>query len=177
MTLSVDENLDNRAIRTLIGMATRLETAGGAVLRYGLVAILIYFGTFKFTAVEAASIRPLVEHSPLLGWLYLVFSEQGTSNLIGGAEMLTAVLILSRRWSPPLAVLGGLLGSATFLVTLSFLASTPGSWARVPGFPLPLPSGGSGFILKDLFLLGAALWTTGEAARAVRTAPAPANPD
>jgi reactive chlorine resistance protein C len=165
------ESLDNRWSAVLIESASRLETAGGAVLRYGLVAILLYFGTFKFTAVEAASIRPLVEHSPVMGWLYALLSEQAVSNLIGASEVVIALLILARRWSPRLAVLGGVLGTATFAVTLSFLFSTPGSWASVPGFPLPLPSGGGGFILKDLFLLGAALWTAGEAARAIRSGP------
>jgi hypothetical protein len=36
----------------------------------------------------------------------------------------------------------------------------------VPGFPLPLPSASGGFLIKDVFLLGAAIWTTGEALRA-----------
>jgi uncharacterized membrane protein YkgB len=159
-------SLDNRGAAKLIGRAAALEAAGGAVLRYGLVAILLYFGTFKFTAVEAASIRPLVENSPLMGWLYAVLSERGVSSLIGGAEIVIALLILARRWSPRAAVAGGVLAAVTFATTLSFLFTTPGSWASVPGFPLPLPSGGGGFILKDLFLLGAGLWTAGEAARA-----------
>lgn len=146
-------------------LTERLEPAGGAILRYGLVAILLYFGTFKFTAVEAAAIRPLVENSPLLAWMYALLSEQAVSNLIGTAEIATAALIAARPWSPRLAVVGGLLAAATFALTVSFLFTTPGSWARVPGFPLPLPSGGGGFLLKDVFLLGAALWTAGEASR------------
>jgi len=166
--------MDNRVGATLLESASRLEPAGAAVLRYGLVAILIYFGTFKFTAVEASSIRPLVEHSPFMGWLYHVLSERGVSALIGASELVTALLILARRWSPRLALAGGIMGTATFSLTLSFLFSTPDSWTSVPGFPLPLPNGGSGFILKDVFLLGAALWTAGEAARAARGASASA---
>ena len=151
---------------TLASRAVWLEAAGGAVLRYGLVAILVYFGAFKFTAFEAAAIRPLVEASPFLGWLYAVASEQAVSNLIGAAELVTAALIAARRWSPRLALWGGLLAAGTFAVTVSFLFTTPGSWASAPGFPLPVPAGAAGFILKDVFLLGAALWTAGEAARA-----------
>jgi uncharacterized membrane protein YkgB len=36
----------------------RLETIGGVILRYGLVAILLYLGTFKFTVEEAKAIEP-----------------------------------------------------------------------------------------------------------------------
>lgn len=155
---------------TLLTRAAPLETWGGAILRYGLVAILVYFGAFKFTAVEAAAIRPLVESSPLMGWLYAIASEQAVSNLIGAAELVTAALIAARRWSPRLAVYGGVLAAGTFVVTLSFLFTTPGAWAQAPGFPLPVPAGAAAFILKDVFLLGAALWTAGEAARAAREA-------
>ena len=36
---------------------------GIRLLRYGLVAILIYVGAFKFTAAEAQAIQPLLTHS------------------------------------------------------------------------------------------------------------------
>jgi reactive chlorine resistance protein C len=166
-TLAHRDGVRSAREAALIAGALRLESIGGGVLRWGLVAILLYFGTFKFTAVEAAAIRPLVENSPLMSWLYSVLSEQAVSNLIGAGEIFTAGLIAARSFSPRLAIVGGLLGAVTFAITLSFLFSTPDSWASVPGFPLPLPKGGSGFILKDLFLLGASLWTAGEAARAV----------
>jgi reactive chlorine resistance protein C len=155
----------HRRSAMLLDGAGRLEAAGGAVLRYGLAAILLYFGAFKFTPEEAAAIRPLVENSPFLGWMYGLLGMQAVSNLIGITEIAIALLIAARRWSPRLAVAGGLLAAGTFLVTLSFLLTTPDAWMRIASFPLPLPSGGSGFILKDVFLLGAALWTAGEAAR------------
>lgn len=50
-----------------------------------------------------------------------------------------------------------------FLVTLSFLVSTPGVWQSVPGFPLPVPDATGAFLLKDVFLLGAALCTAADA--------------
>lgn len=153
-------------LHPLLGGARRLEAAGAGILRYGLVAILLYFGAFKFTAVEAAAIRPLVENSPLMAWTYGILGERAVSAAIGAAELVTAMLIGARAWSPRLAVVGGMMGAVTFAVTTSFLFTTPGSWASVPGFPLPLPAGGGGFLIKDVFLLGASLWTAGEAARA-----------
>jgi len=53
-----------------------------------------------------------------------------------------------------------------FLTTLSFLATTPGMFTVVEG--LPVPSGMGAFVIKDLVLLGAALWTAGEALSARR---------
>lgn len=149
-------------------VSNALERGGGAVLRYGLVAILFFLGAFKFTAVEAQGIQPLVAHSPLTAWLYHVFSVQGASNLIGAAEIVIGALIVARRWSPRLAAAGGLGAVGMFATTLSFLATTPGVWSSVPGFPLPVPNETGFFLLKDVFLLGAALWSTGEAARAWR---------
>ena len=56
-----------------------------------------------------------------------------------------------------------------FATTLSFLVTTPGVWVSVPGFPLPVPNEIGAFLLKDLFLPGAALWSAAEALRAVRS--------
>jgi reactive chlorine resistance protein C len=137
-------------------------------LRFGLVAILMYIGLFKFTAVEAAGIHPLVAHSPFMSWLYAVLSERGVSNLIGTTEVATAVMLLSWRVRPELAVLGGIAGMAIFTLTLSFLVTTPGVWVSVPGFPIPVPGETGWFLIKDLFLLGAAAWCTRESLRTVR---------
>jgi uncharacterized membrane protein YkgB len=143
--------------------ARRLGAAGGVVLRAGLVGILLYFGAFKFTAVEAEAIRPLVAASPVMSWLHGALGVQGTSNLLGVTELALAVLIALRPIAPRWCALGSLGAAVMFLTTLSFLASTPGVWGRVPGFFLPVPDALGAFVLKDVFLLGAALWSAGEA--------------
>jgi uncharacterized membrane protein YkgB len=51
-----------------------------------------------------------------------------------------------------------------FGLTLSFLLTTPGVWQEGNGFPA-LSLVGS-FLIKDLILLGAALWAAGEALQA-----------
>jgi uncharacterized membrane protein YkgB len=147
--------------------AARLQGAGGAILRYGLAGILIYYGAFKFHPVEAEAIRPLVAESPLMSWMYSVLSVQGVSNLIGLTEIAVAVLLLARPWSPRAAVAGGIGAAVIFLATLSFLVTTPGAWASIPGWPIPMPGMAGSFLIKDLFLLGAAVWITGESLRAV----------
>jgi reactive chlorine resistance protein C len=141
-----------------------LQRAGGAVLRYGLVAFILFFGAFKFTAVEAEAIRPLLENSPLLSWLYAVTSVRGASRAIGAAEIAIALLIASRAFSPRLSALGSIGAIGMFVTTLSFLVTTPGIWVTAEGFPVPAATGA--FIVKDIFLLGAAVWSAGEALRA-----------
>jgi uncharacterized membrane protein YkgB len=136
----------------------RLTNVGRGVLRYGLVALLLMWGGFKFAAFEAEGIRPLVEHSPLLRWLYPLLGVRGTSSLIGVVELTAALLISLRRWRPALSAIGSLLASGTFLVTLSFLFTTPGVFE--PSNPF------GGFLMKDVMLLGAALYTAAEAIEA-----------
>jgi Protein of unknown function, DUF417 len=63
------------------------------ILRYGLVGLLLLWGSFKFAVFEAEAIRPLVENSPLLSWLYPLFGVRGTSSLIGVVEVGAALLI------------------------------------------------------------------------------------
>ena len=146
-----------------------ITAIGGGILRYGLVGILLYLGTFKFTLTEAEAIRPLLELSPLTSWLYLFTGVQGASNLIGTAEIVTAILLAVRPFSPRLTVIGSILAILTFLVTLSFLVTTPGAFERVPDFPIPIPGMAGGFLVKDVFLLGAAVWSLGEALQATRS--------
>jgi uncharacterized membrane protein YkgB len=49
-----------------------------------------------------------------------------------------------------------------FLTTLTFLFSTPGWEPSLGGFPALSAMPGQ-FLLKDIVLLGAALWSLGEA--------------
>jgi uncharacterized membrane protein YkgB len=152
---------------TLSTWAARLNTLGGAVLRYGLVAILLYLGTFKFTMEEATAIEPLVANSPFFAWLHAALGTQGISNVIGITEIAIAVLIAARRFSPRASALGSILSVGMFLSTLSFLFTTPGLWHFTEWYPLPVTNDGGWFLMKDVFLLGAAIWTAGEALHSV----------
>jgi len=139
-----------------------LETAGVAVLRYGIVFLLVTIGAAKYFAFEAEAIQPLLANSPLLSWMLGAFGLQGTSSLIGTAEILTGLAIASRRFAPAVSAAGSAVGVVTFLTTLSFLFSTPGA--------LSLRHPAAGFLMKDVVLLGACLLTCAEAARAALAA-------
>jgi len=138
-----------------------LSRSGAAILRYGLVVLVLWFGLFKFTPTEAQAIQPLVSNSPLLSWLYGLTGVRGVSRIIGVAEIAIALLIAARPFSPRASAAGSIGAIVMFLTTLSFLATTPGSWGVVDGFLVP--TGAGGFLIKDLLLLGAAVWTAGEA--------------
>jgi reactive chlorine resistance protein C len=140
-----------------------LGRAALVVARYGLVLILLYLGAFKFTEVEARGIEPLVSNSPFFSWLHHSLGAQGLSNAIGVSEVATGLLIAARRLSARICVYGSLAAVATFVVTLSFLVTTPGTWIVAPGFPLPVPDELGWFLIKDVFLLGAALLSAAEA--------------
>src|ERR1700745_190791 len=81
---------------------TSLEKLGINVSRYGLVITLLLIGILKFTAGEAQGIQPLVANSPLMSWLYRIFSLQGVSNLIGLIEIVVALLMALRPLSAKL---------------------------------------------------------------------------
>ncbi len=142
-----------------IARSTTFQSIGTNVLRYALVLVFVAFGVTKFSAAEAAAIKPLVSNSPLMSWLYSFLSEQGASSLIGATELLSAALLASRPFSARLAAIGSALAVGTFLTTLSFLFSTPG--ALSPTHPA------HGFLLKDVVLLGAAVALGIEALRAI----------
>ena len=133
------------------------ERVGGGVLRYGLVLLLVGIGLLKFTAAEALAIQPWVSHSPFMGWLYGVMSVQMASNLIGVVEIVLGVLLAIHRWWPRLSAIGGIGAGVTFLITLSFMFTTP-----------DLSPDTQGFLMKDFMLFGAAFWAAGESLRAAQ---------
>lgn len=140
---------------------TSLENLGLHISRCALVITLLLIGILKFTSGEAQGIQPLVANSPLMFWLYRILSVQGVSNLIGLIEIAVAVLMALRPLSARLSFMGSLGAVITFAMTLSFLFSTPGALQFSHGFPL-LGDAGQ-FLIKDLVLLGASIWTAAEA--------------
>ena len=153
-------------INTMSPAKNAFERLGAFLIRYGLVLVLGWIGAMKFTAYEAEGIKNLVETSPLMSWMYRVLSIQATSNIIGVAELVAAILIAIRPLSAKLSAVGSVLAVLTFLTTLTFLFSLPGWEKSLGGFPAL--SGSGGFLLKDLVLLGAALFTLGDSMAAER---------
>ena len=132
---------------------------GQLISRYGLVVVLAWIGFGKYVKMEA---RVLIEHSPLMSWVYDVFSVTFVARALGTMEIIAALLIALRpRW-PRISAAGSALAVLLFLGTLSFLFTTPGV-VVTHADSLPVLSALPGqFLLKDLVLLGVALWTLGD---------------
>lgn len=144
-----------------------LQKLGEIMLRYGLVIMLLWVGALKFLKYEAEAIKPMVENSGLFSWFYDIMSVQMFSNIIGIIEIILAILIATRSFAPKVSAIGSIGTIIMFLITLSFLLTTPGVWEQGYGFPIPSPMPGQ-FLAKDLVLLAVAVWTAGEALAAAK---------
>lgn len=145
------------------GLEKAAEALGKNGVRYGLVLVLAWIGSMKFTGYEAEAVQGLIANSPIVGWLYGGLGVRSAAAAIGVAELGIAVLIAARPFSATLAAIGSALAVATFLTTLSFLVSTPGAFeASLGGFPALSVVPGQ-LLIKDVVLLAAAVWSFGEA--------------
>ena len=121
----------------------RISSVGRTIVRYGLAVVIAWIGALKYTGSEAT---------------------------LGTVEIVAAVLIALRPWLTRASAVGSAIATLLFIVTLSFLFTTPGvTDASAGGFPA-LSSVGQ-FLLKDLVLLGASVWTLGESLTAAATTP------
>lgn len=126
-----------------------MQTMGLHVIRAGLVLNLGWQGLGKFTAAEAEGIEPLISGSPFMSWTLQLLDPRTVSSAIGVIELITTIaLVAGIRWRLANDI-GVAMAAVTFLGTFSFLfTSTEYQWGLLPP---------SGFLLKDLVLLGASL--------------------
>jgi len=147
-------------------LAGALNRPGIEIIRYGLVIVLLWIGGMKFTSYEAAGIATLEMHSPFVNWLYVLLGQRHISDLLGIIEIALGVGIALRYLFPLVSGIASLLSAGMFLTTLTFLFSTPGWEPTLGGFPALSALPGQ-FLLKDIVLLGASVFTAGEAFGAV----------
>src|ERR1700684_3465885 len=103
--------------------APPLTRSGQLVSRYGLVIVLAWIGFGKYVKMES---RVLIEHSPLMSWIYNVFSVTTVARGLGTMEIVAALLIAVRPIWPRVSAAGSALAVILFLGTISFLFTTPG---------------------------------------------------
>ncbi len=148
-------------------LASRLDTIGSGVTRYGLAAVIGWIGAMKFTAYEAKAIEGLVSNSPLMAWVYNIFSVQGFGVALGLVLLSIALLIALKPMSARAAAVGAFLAVGMFGTTLSFMLSTPGVFEpSLGGFPALSVAPGQ-FLVKDAVLLGASIWLLADALKAI----------
>jgi len=146
-----------------------LVRVGEIVASYGLVVVLAWIGFGKYVNMEA---RELIEHSPLMSWIYDYLSVTAVARGLGTMEIVAGLLIALRPVWPRASAAGSALAVVLFLGTLSFLFTTPGVvGTRAAGLPVLSAQPGQ-FLLNDLVLIGVAIWTLGGSLRGTRASSA-----
>jgi uncharacterized membrane protein YkgB len=181
-------------INQVFDLAARLDRIGIAVTRIGLVVVLLWIGGLKVFHYEDEGIVPFVANSPFMSFFYqqpageyrqhmnregeLVpanrawHQENGTYRFaygLGSVIVLYGLMIASHPWLPRVAAVGSFLVFVMSLVTLSFLVTTPEAWVQPLGSPergFPLLSGAGRLVIKDAIMMGAALVTMADSAKA-----------
>ena len=112
--------------------------------------VLLWIGGMKFFEFEAHAIVGLVETSPFMSWLYAVFSVQGASNVIGGFDVLFALLLGAGIFSKnkPVIIASGLACLSVFLMTQTFLFTVPDTFNSTT-----IVNRLGQFVIKDLWFV------------------------
>ena len=142
------------------GTGLKMENIGHIVIRSGVVIAVGWIGALKYTDYEEKGIEGLLVNSPLISWAYHLMGLKILCSVIGTSELIIAAFLAVRYFAPKASVLGGIGAIGMFLTTLSFLFTTPGT-LMPQGFPFLSGDVGE-FLIKDIALLGAAIWMTGD---------------
>lgn len=181
-------------LRNIFELAARTDRFGIAVTRVGLIVVLVWIGGLKVARYEADGIVPFVANSPFMSFFYndpagykqhknpegaLVTANREWHEAnntypfalgLGAVIVLYGVLIALHPVLPQAATLGSFLVFVMSFVTLSFLITTPECWVPNLGdttHGFPYLSGAGRLVIKDAIMMGAALVTMADSARAV----------
>jgi uncharacterized membrane protein YkgB len=179
---------------TLFMWAARLDRAGVTLTRAGLVVVLVWIGGLKVFKYEGEGIVPFVANSPLMNFFYHKPAGEYRQHMNREGELVPAnrswheangtypfayglgtvivvygVMIALHPVLPRVAAVGSFLVAVMSVVTLSFLVTTPEVWVRPlgsdeHGFPLLAAPGR--LVVKDVIMLGAAVVTMADSAKA-----------
>jgi uncharacterized membrane protein YkgB len=125
----------------------------------GMVAMLLWAGSYKMTAPGAEGIVPLVSNSPLIWWHFKLFGPYIGSDIIGLTEITAAILIIAGYFRPKAGIVGALITTLMFFTTSTMVISTPGAIISVPGIHgMRYMSFLGLFLFKDVISLGVSFY-------------------
>jgi uncharacterized membrane protein YkgB len=178
----------------LFGLAARTERLGIALTRLGLIIVLVWIGALKAAPYEADGIIPFVANSPFMSFFLAHDAPEYKAHMNKEGELIPAnrawhrenrtylfayglgavivgygVMLALHPWWPHVAALGSFLVVIMSVVTLSFLITTPESWVPPLGdvhHGFPYLSGRGRLVVKDAIMLGAAVVTMADSAKA-----------
>lgn len=185
---------DLSRFESLARLAARTDRLGMNALRAGLIIVLVWIGSLKVAPYEADGIVPFVANSPVMSFFYAYDAPEyrdymnregelipanrawheanwtyGFSYLLGSVIVLFGLLIAAHWWNPALGMVGSFLVIGMSVVTLSFLITTPETWVPDLGdahHGFPWLSGRGRLVVKDVIMLGGAIVTMADSARA-----------
>lgn len=177
----------------LFELAARMDKVGVTVTRIGLIVVLLWIGGLKAFRYEADGIVPFVANSPFMSFFYADgenykahMNLEGVLNTenrawheanytyefaygLGAVIVLYGLLLCLHPWLPQAATVGSFLVFVMSFVTLTFLVTTPESWVPNLGdaqHGFPYLSGRGRLVVKDAIMMGAALVTMADSAKA-----------
>jgi uncharacterized membrane protein YkgB len=177
----------------LFELAARLDKTGITLTRVGLVVVLVWIGGLKVYRYEAEGIVPFVANSPLMSFFYadpahykphmnkegdLVSANRAWHEAnrtypfaygLGSVIVLYGVMVALHPMFPRVAAVGSFMVVVMSFVTLSFLVTTPEVWVPDLGggeHGFPLLAGPGRLVVKDAIMLGAAVVTMADSAKA-----------
>ena len=182
------------ATQKIFETAARMDRTGVAVTRLGLIVVLLWIGGLKIFHYEADGIVPFVANSPFMKFFYAYPAPEYKKHMnkegelvaanrewheknhtyvfaygLGSVIVLYGLLLCLHPWLPQFATLGSFLVFVMSFVTLSFLITTPECWVPALGSTehgFPLLSGAGRLVVKDAIMMGAALVTMADSAKA-----------
>lgn len=174
--------------------ASKLDGLGIKATRVGLMVVLLWIGGLKVYHYEADGIVPFVANSPFMNFFYTSKAPEYKKHMNKEGELVTAnrewhtenhtyifalglgavivaygLMIGLHPWLPQVAAVGSALVVLMSFVTLSFLVTTPECWVQPLGSTehgFPLLSGAGRLVIKDAIMIGAALVTMADSAKA-----------
>jgi reactive chlorine resistance protein C len=164
-----------------------------AVTRLGVIVVLVWIGGLKVSRYEADGIVPFVANSPFMSFFYAAPGEYKQHKNpegalvpanrtwheanrtypfalgLGSVIVAYGLMMSLHPWMPKVAALGSFLVFVMSFVTLSFLITTPECWVPDLGdttHGFPYLSGAGRLVIKDAIMMGAALVTMADSAKA-----------
>jgi uncharacterized membrane protein YkgB len=129
------------------------------VTSIGMIAMLLWAGSYKMTTPGAEGIVPLVSNSPLIWWHFKLFGPYIGSDIIGLTEITAAILIIAGYFRPKVGIVGGLITTLMFFITSAMVITTPGAVIAVQGIRYMRYMSFLGlFLFKDVISLGVSFY-------------------
>lgn len=177
----------------LFSYASSLQNTGIHMSRIGMVIVLLWIGGLKAFKYEAVGIVPFVANSPTMNFFLkydapeykkhmnkegeykpenIAWHQENNTYLfsygLGAFIVLIGLLIALYPVFPAWSAAGSFLAFIMSLVTLSFLITTPETWVPALGDSesgFPYLSAAGRLVIKDVFMMGAAIITMAQAAK------------